>query len=110
MEEITYDDFTKLDIRVGTILVSEPVEDSDKLIRLEVDFGEEGKRQILSGIRKWYEPETLVGRQLMFVINLAPRMMMGLESQGMILAGHMEDGGAMLYNFDEKVEPGSFVS
>lgn len=109
-EEINYDDFTKLDIRVGTILVAEEIEGSDKLLRLDVDFGEEGKRQILSGIKKWYTPESLVGRQSMFVLNLAPRKMMGLESQGMIVAGHREDGGAMLYKFDEEVEPGSLVN
>lgn len=109
-EEITYEDFSKLDIRVGTILVAEEIEGSDKLIRLEVDFGEIGKKQILSGIKKSYQPESLVGRQFMFVINLAPRKMMGLESEGMIVAGHGEDDSAVLYNFDLKVEPGSSVS
>jgi len=108
-EEIQYEDFTKLDIRVGTILVAEEVEGSEKLIRLEVDFGEE-KRQILSGIKKYYEPEKLVGRQFMFVVNLAPRKMMGLESQGMIVAAHGEEGSAVLYKLDEEVEPGSSVS
>ncbi len=109
-EEISYEDFSKLDIRVGTIVSASEIEGSDKLLKLGVDFGELGKRQILSGIKKNYSAESLVGRQEMFVVNLAPRMMMGLQSQGMIVAGHRADGGAMLYNFDEKIEPGSPVS
>jgi len=108
-EEIKYEDFIKLDIKVGTVLVAEEIEGSDKLIRLEVDFGEE-KRQILSGIKKDYEPESLIGRQFMFVVNLAPRKMMGLESQGMIVAAHGEEGGAVLYDFDQKIPPGGSVN
>ena len=108
--EASFEDFTKIDIRVGTIVVADEIEGSDKLLRLEVDFGEVGKKQILSGIKKWYDAESLVGRQAMFVLNLAPREMMGLESQGMIFAGHRDDGGAMLYKFDEEVESGSEIS
>lgn len=80
----TIDDFVKLEIRVGTVLEAEEVIGSDKLIKQIVDFGLE-KRQILSGIRKWYKPEQLVGNQFVYVTNLEPRIMMGLESQGMIL-------------------------
>jgi methionine--tRNA ligase beta chain len=82
---ITIDDLAKVEIRVGTVLEAEPVEGSEKLIRCVVDFGEY-QRQILSGVRKWYKPESLVGKQFVYVVNLEPRMMMGLESQGMLLA------------------------
>ncbi len=83
---ITYEDFAKLDLRVGTIVNCEDKEGSEKLLRLTVDFGEGGTRTILSGIKKWYQPEALIGKQFVFVFNLAPRMMMGEESQGMLLA------------------------
>lgn len=84
--EITYDDFAKIDIRVGTIEHCEEKEGSDKLLRLTVDFGDAGKRNILSGIKKWYKPADLIGKQFAFVFNLAPRKMMGEFSEGMILA------------------------
>lgn len=83
---ITFDDFTKLDLRVGEIVECVKKEGSDKLLRLTVDFGEEGTRNILSGIAQWYTPEKLIGKQFIFVINLEPRKIMGEESQGMILA------------------------
>lgn len=82
---ITIDDFAKVELRVGTVLEAEEVEGSEKLIKQIVDFGEIGKRQILSGIRKWYKPAQLIGKQFLYCVNLEPRMMMGLESQGMIL-------------------------
>lgn len=107
--EVSLDDFLKLDIRVGTIVVVDEIPGSEKLWRLEVDFGDE-KRQILSGIKKWYTAETLLGRQAMFIVNLAPRMMMGLESKGMLLAGHGENGEAVLYLFDTKIPPGTKIS
>jgi methionyl-tRNA synthetase len=84
--EITYDDFVKLDLRVGTVIKCEEKEGSAKLLRLTVDFGDEGTRNILSGIKQWYKPTDLEGKQFVFVFNLAPRKMMGEESQGMILA------------------------
>lgn len=87
---ITYEDFAKLDIRVGEVIQCEEKEGSDKLLRLTVDFGEEGTRNILSGIKKWYKPKDLIGKQFVFVFNLAPRKMMGEESQGMILAADGE--------------------
>lgn len=87
---INYDDFSKVEMRVGTILSAEPVEKSEKLLKLEVDFGEE-KRQILSGIAKYFTPEDLIGKQTIFVTNLEPRQMMGLESNGMLLATGTED-------------------
>ncbi len=89
-------------MRIGTILVAEPVEGSEKLLRLEVDFGEY-KRQILSGIAKWYKPDDLVGKQMPFIVNLEPRQMMGMESQGMLIATDNEDGAVLL--FPEKQVP-----
>jgi len=88
---INYEDFSKIDIRVGTITNAEKVEKSEKLLKLEVDFGELGKRQILTGMAMWYQPEGLIGMQTTFVINLEPRKMMGMESQGMIFAVGLSD-------------------
>ena len=83
---ISFDDFAKLELKVGTVMEAEDVEGSEKLIKLKVDLGEDEPRQILAGIRKWYSPEKLIGKQFIFVANLEPRIMMGLESNGMLLA------------------------
>ena len=98
MEKITYDDFTKIEITIGTILTVEVVPEADKLLKLSVDVGEEVPRQILSGIRTYFEdPQVLVGQQCPFVINLAPRTIRGFESNGMILAGSTEANLALLH-------------
>src|SRR4051812_35465172 len=97
MEIVSYDDFAKLDIRIGRFVSVEPVEGSEKLYKEIVDFGEEiGTRQILSGIQKFYTPEDLVGKQGLFIVNLATRKMVGLESQGMLLAVDGEDKPILL--------------
>ena len=97
-EKIRYDDFAKVEISLGTILSVEVVPDADKLLRLEVDFGEETPRQILSGIREYFDdPLVLVGKQCPFVTNLAPRTIRGLESNGMILAANTPDAFALLH-------------
>lgn len=83
---ILFDEFSKIELHVGTVLEAEEVQGSDKLIKQIVDFGELGTRQILSGIREWYKPSQLIGKQFVYVTNLEPREMMGLESQGMLLA------------------------
>lgn len=83
---INFEDFAKVELRVGTVLEAEEVEGSEKLIKQIVDFGESGKKQILSGIKQWYKPSQLVGKQFVYVFNLEPRKMMGLDSEGMILA------------------------
>lgn len=85
---ITFDQFAAMDLRIGKILNCEEKEGSDKLLRLKVDFGEEGTRNILSGIKQWYKPEDLIGKDYVFIINLEPRTIMGEESQGMILAAN----------------------
>lgn len=101
---ISYDDFAKLEIKIGTILSVEIVEDADKLLRLSVDVGErdeEGNakpRQIISGIRSFFEdPQTLVGKQCPFLTNLEPRVIRGFESQGMILAVGDGESFALLH-------------
>ena len=97
MPEITYEDFAKLDIRIGTVVAAELVPETDKLIKCTVEFGEEvGQRTIVSGIAQWKKPEELVGRQFPYIVNLAPRMLRGVESQGMLLAASDEGGVALL--------------
>ncbi|MBL7133783.1 MAG: methionine--tRNA ligase subunit beta [Phycisphaerae bacterium] len=112
---ITYDDFVKLDLRVGRIVEAGEHPNADKLIVLKVDLGAE-HRQIIAGIKGYYEPEALVGKSIVIVVNLAPRKMRGLESQGMLLAasapgeeeGTLED--VVLLIVDRDVPPGSPVS
>ena len=94
MPEIQYDDFAKLDIRMGTVVAAELVPETDKLIKCTVDFGELGQRTIVSGIAQWKKPEELVGRQLPYIVNLAPRSLRGVESQGMLLAASPVRGDA----------------
>ena len=96
MEEVQYDDFAKSDIRVGTILAAERVPDTDKLLKCRIDFGELGERTIVSGIAEWKTPENLVGKQLPYVVNLAPRTLKGVESQGMLLAASDAEGAVLL--------------
>jgi methionyl-tRNA synthetase len=105
--QIAIDDFVKIDLRVARILVAERIPKADKLLRLEVDLGYE-KRQILSGIAQWYTPEELIGRNIVVIVNLAPRKMRGLESHGMLLAAsHGEDGKPVLATFGEEIALGS---
>ncbi|OGF82955.1 methionine--tRNA ligase subunit beta [Candidatus Giovannonibacteria bacterium RIFCSPLOWO2_01_FULL_46_13] len=114
MEKISYDEFKKVDLRVAKILVAERIEGSDKLLRLEVSVGEDPStgsgqaRQIIAGIGKVYPPETLVGREIIIVANLEPRKLMGLESQGMLLAADDNGSPTLLTPFGE-VPPGSIV-
>ncbi len=89
---ITIDDFIKVELRVGEVKVCERIPNADKLLRFEIDLGEEHPRQILAGLAEYYEPETLIGRKVVVVANLKPRKMRGLESQGMICAASLEDG------------------
>lgn len=96
---INIDDFKKVEIKAGKILSVEPVEGSEKLLKLSVDFGEENPRQVLSGIRKYFEdPQALVGVTCAFVTNLEPRPMMDLESHGMILASSGESGNGNFFS------------
>jgi len=109
MEQITIDDFVKIEIRAGKVIEATEVENSEKLIRLQVKFGGDEVRTIFSGIKKWYKPEDLVGKKFGFVYNLLPRKMMGEESQGMIMAFDDGKGGAILWEVPDGVEEGSLV-
>ncbi len=107
---ITIDDFLKIELRVGEIKVAERIPKADKLLRFEIDLGEDKPRQILAGLAEYYEPETLIGRKVVVVANLKPRMMRGLESQGMICAASLEDNSGpkpALAAFLEEVEIGA---
>jgi len=106
---IVYDDFAKLDLRVGTILNAEKVEKADKLLKLTVDLGSE-HRTIVSGIAAHFRPEEIVGRQVVVVANLAPRKMRGIESNGMILMAEDATGRLHFINPEDKIAPGSGVS
>jgi methionyl-tRNA synthetase len=90
-EMIQYDDFAKMDIRTGTILTAEKMEKSKKLLKLQIDLGFE-QRTVLSGIAEHFSPEEVIGQQVILLANLAPRMMMGVESQGMILMAENPEG------------------
>ena len=90
MDEIAIDDFSKIDIRVGKVIEAKLVPESSKLIKLKVSFGELGKRTIFAGIKAWYKPENLVGKNFVFVYNLKPKAMMGEASQGMMMAAEDE--------------------
>jgi methionine--tRNA ligase beta chain len=104
---ITFEDFKKLDIRIGRILLAEKVEGADKLIRLEIDLGTE-KRQVVAGIAEFYQAEQLIGKEIPVLINLEPRTIRGTESHGMILAAD-DEGKAVLLHPEKEVPPGSVV-
>ncbi len=107
---VTFDEFVKLDLRVATVLKAEAHPNADKLIVLQVDLGTE-QRQLVAGLRGYYEPEALVGRQIIVVANLAPRMMRGLESKGMLLAATSADKTqVILLTTERPIGVGSKVS
>ena len=107
--EVSFDDFEKLDIRVGHILNCEKVKKSKKLLKFTIDDGSGVERTICSGIAAYYEPEQLIGKDVLFVANFAPRKMMGIESQGMILSAVNFDGTLNVTSLLGKVKPGSQV-
>ncbi|BAV08839.1 methionyl-tRNA synthetase [Filimonas lacunae] len=107
--EIQYDDFAKLELKTGTIVSAEKVEKADKLLKLSVDLGT-GTRTIVSGIAMHYQPDQIIGKQVVVVANLAPRKMRGIESQGMILMAEDANGKLHFVNPEEKINPGAGVS
>ena len=107
--EVSFDDFEKLDIRVGHILNCEKVKKSKKLLKFTIDDGSGVERTICSGIAAYYEPDQLIGKDVLFVANFAPRKMMGIESQGMILSAVNFDGSLNVTSLLGKVKPGSQV-
>jgi len=106
---IEFDDFTKVDIRVGTVIEAENVPKSDKLLKLKVDTGLD-QRTILSGISKYYSPDDIINKKVMVLINLKPRKMMGFESQGMLLLADDSDGNLSLMQPDSDISDGSIVA
>lgn len=111
---INYDDFSKIELKTAKVLEASRVEGSEKLIKLILDAGDKDEagnvinRQVIAGIGKSYEPENLIGKQIVIAANLEPRKLMGLESNGMILAASDENGITMLMP-DKEVKPGSGV-
>jgi len=101
---ITFEDFQKIDLKVGKILEAERVEDSEKLLKLMVDLGGE-TRQIIAGIGKFYQPKNLIGKEIVVVANLEPKNLMGLESQGMLLAAN-NNGEPVILIPEKEVLPG----
>lgn len=109
-DEVIFDDFSKVDFRVGKVVKAENIDGAETLLRLTVDFGELGERVILSGIKKWYKPKDLTGNNYIFVFNLTPKKMMGEESQGMIMAAENKSGeDCVLLVPDKDIPPGSWV-
>jgi len=106
---IAIDDLIKVKLAIGTITTAEAVEKSDKMLKLQVDCGQFGIRQILSGIRKSYAPEELIGKQGIFVVNLKPRMILGLESQGMMLLAEGVDGKMRMATVADAVPTGALL-
>ena len=107
-DRITIDDFMKVDLRVAKVLAAEKVPNSSKLVKLSIDVGTE-QRTLVAGIAESYEPEALVGRTIVMVFNLKPAKLMGIESNGMVLAASPEAGKPTLVGFDAEVAPGTRV-
>jgi methionine--tRNA ligase beta chain len=106
--EISFEEFQKLDMRVGRILEANQIPGSRNLIRMIVDFGKE-KRQAVAGLLQWYKPEDLVGRKCVFILNLQRRKMMGVESQCMIFAAEDEKGNVVIIQPEKDIAEGSKI-
>lgn len=110
MDQIKYTDFAKVEFMIGEIKEAIEVEESEKLLRLQVDFGEEKLRTVFSGIKKWYKPEEIVGKKTVFVTNIVPRKIMGEESEAMIFGAEDENGENMsMLLLDQDLPVGSKV-
>ena len=107
MENINFEEFQKIDLRVGKIIEAERIEGTDKLLKLKVDLGEE-KRQLVAGIAKFYQPEDLIGKEIVVVVNLEPKTFRGIESQGMLLAADVK-GKPVILKPDKEVPPGTKI-
>lgn len=109
-KNVSYTDFEKLDFRVGEVVEASVPEWSNKLLRLEVEFGDEiGKRIIFSGIKKWYKPEDLMGKKYIFLVNMEPKKMGDEESEGMMIMADLDNNGANLVPVLKKVEVGTVI-
>ena len=107
MENINFKEFQKINLRVARIISTEEVKKSKKLLKLEIDIGDE-KRQIIAGIANFYQPEDLIEKEIIVLVNLEPRTLMGIESQGMLLAAS-DEGRPVLLRPDEDVPPGTKI-
>jgi methionyl-tRNA synthetase len=107
-DKISIDDFMKVDLRVAKVLTAEKVPNSRKLVKLSIDVGTE-QRTLVAGIAEAYEPEQLVGRTIVMVFNLKPAKLMGIESNGMVLAASPDGGKPILVSFDQDVQLGARV-
>ena len=107
-DKISIDDFMKVDLRVAKVLTAEKVPNSRKLVKLSIDVGTE-QRTLVAGIAEAYEPEQLVGRTIVMVFNLKPAKLMGIESNGMVLAASPDGGKPTLVGFDQEIPPGTRV-
>ena len=107
MENINFEEFQKIDLRVGKIIEAERIKGTDKLLKLKVDLGEE-KRQLVAGVAKFYQPEDLIEKEIIVVANLEPKTFREIESQGMLLAADVE-GRPVILKPDEEVPPGTKV-
>jgi methionyl-tRNA synthetase len=105
MDQIKYDDFAKVEFKVGEIKEAIEVDGSEKLLKLQIDFGEEKLRNVFSGIKKWYSPIDLIGKKTVFVTNIIPRKIMGELSEAMIFGAETEDGENMSVLFLDKDLP-----
>ncbi len=111
MENINIDDFLKIEIKVGKVVEAEKIEQSNKLLKLKVDFGNDDIRQVLSGIAKWYDAEDIINKNFTFVTNLEKRKIMDFESQAMILACHDKENDIVSAIVPDKdVLPGTGVN
>ena len=107
MENINFEEFQKIELKVAKVIQAERIEESEKLLKLQIDLGGE-KRQIVAGVAKFYQPENLVGKEIVVVANLEPRTIFGLESQGMLLAADV-NGKPVLLKPEEEVPPGTKI-
>ncbi|PIR61904.1 MAG: methionine--tRNA ligase [Candidatus Pacebacteria bacterium CG10_big_fil_rev_8_21_14_0_10_44_11] len=104
---ISYEDFSKLDLRIAKVIAAEPIESTDKLLKLTLDVGELGERTVVSGIKEWYTPAELVDKTVVYLANLETKMLRGVASQGMIIAA--ADQEAVLLQPAKPVKPGEMV-
>ena len=113
--QISFEEFTRLDLRVATVTAAEPHPNADRLIKIQLDDGSGAPRQVCAGIKAWYEPQDLVGKQVVVVANLAPRKLRGEVSEGMVLAATSGEPGTpgedvVLVILDRPVSPGAAVT
>ncbi len=107
--EVSYEEFMRIDLRVGFVKEAERVKGSKRLLKLIVDLGELGERQIIAGLGEWYTPDDIKNKYIVVVANLKPKRIFGLVSQGMLLAADVPDGAPVLVTVEKPVKPGSRI-